>query len=144
MFAGYHYDLNFLTIHGKSRYPGLHVWLRDGTRIPVRVPDGCLLLQAGKQLAWLTGGDILEGMHEVVCTEATVAAAERAAQSGQRPLWRVSSTVFSHLRPDVTMSPLVGKTDAAHEYPPILVAEYVRRELESIRLAPQQSCKGTA
>lgn len=25
VFAGYHYDLNFITIHGKSRYPGLSV-----------------------------------------------------------------------------------------------------------------------
>lgn len=32
VFAGYHYDLNFLTIHGKSRFPGLHVWLRDGRK----------------------------------------------------------------------------------------------------------------
>ena len=29
-FAGFHYDLNFLTIHGKSRYPGLFVWTREG------------------------------------------------------------------------------------------------------------------
>lgn len=36
--AGFHSDLNFLTIHGKSRYPGLHIWLRDGTRTPVRIP----------------------------------------------------------------------------------------------------------
>jgi len=39
-------DMNMLTIHGKSRFPGLHIWLRDGRRMPVRVPDGCLLLQA--------------------------------------------------------------------------------------------------
>ena len=50
MFAGYHYDLNVMTIHGKSRFPGLFIWLRDGTRVPVKVPDGCLLLQAGKQV----------------------------------------------------------------------------------------------
>jgi hypothetical protein len=31
--AGYHYDLNFLTIHGKSRFPGLNIWLRDGTYV---------------------------------------------------------------------------------------------------------------
>lgn len=47
IFAGYHYDLNFLTIHGKARFPGLYVWLRDGRRIPVKVPEGCLLLQVG-------------------------------------------------------------------------------------------------
>lgn len=48
IFAGFHYDLNFLTIHGKSRYPGLFVWLRTGEKISVAVPEGCLLLQAGK------------------------------------------------------------------------------------------------
>lgn len=30
IFAGYHYDFNFLTIHGKSRYSGLFAWLRTG------------------------------------------------------------------------------------------------------------------
>jgi isopenicillin N synthase-like dioxygenase len=63
--AGYHYDLNFLTIHGKSRFPGLCIWLRDGTKVLVRVPDGCLLLQAGKQMEYLTGGHVLAGFHEV-------------------------------------------------------------------------------
>ena len=63
--AGFHYDLNFLTIHGKSRFPGLFVWLRDGRRVPVAIPQGCLLLQAGKQLEWLTAGHVRAGMHEV-------------------------------------------------------------------------------
>lgn len=43
--AGFHYDLNFLTIHGKSRFPGLYVWTRQGARTPVAVPDGCLIVQ---------------------------------------------------------------------------------------------------
>ena len=43
--AGFHYDLNFLTIHGKSRFPGLYVWTRQGVRTAVSVPDGCLLVQ---------------------------------------------------------------------------------------------------
>lgn len=46
-FAGVHYDLNFLTIHGKSRYPGLYIWLRSGEKVPVSIPNGCLLLQSG-------------------------------------------------------------------------------------------------
>ena len=29
VFAGWHYDLNFLTLHGRSRYPGLFV-VRQG------------------------------------------------------------------------------------------------------------------
>ena len=53
-----------MTIHGKSRFPGLFVWLRDGRRVPVAIPRGCLLLQAGKQLEWLTSGHIKAGMHE--------------------------------------------------------------------------------
>lgn len=64
-YAGYHYDLNFLTIHGKSRFPGLAVWLQDGRRMPVSIPDGCLLIQAGKQIEWLTNGHVRGGMHEV-------------------------------------------------------------------------------
>jgi hypothetical protein len=70
VFAGFHTDLNFLTIHGRSRYPvrlvrlvspylfaefsflqGLHIWGRNsGKRITVKLPPGHLLVQAGKQL----------------------------------------------------------------------------------------------
>jgi isopenicillin N synthase-like dioxygenase len=42
--AGFHYDIAFLTVHGKSRYPGLSVWLRNWQKIPVKIPNGCLLL----------------------------------------------------------------------------------------------------
>ncbi|CEP00972.1 hypothetical protein PBRA_008284 [Plasmodiophora brassicae] len=83
-FASVHYDLNFLTIHGRSRFPGLFIWLRDGRRVMVRVPPNCLLLQAGKQFEWLTGGEVLAGFHEVVVCDATldaVAAAKYALAS---------------------------------------------------------------
>lgn len=42
----------YSTIHGRSRYPGLHIWGRNtGKRIAVKVPPGrYLLVQAGKQL----------------------------------------------------------------------------------------------
>ena len=43
-FAGFHYDLNFITIHGKSKYPGLFLWTRDMKKQPVKIPEGCLLL----------------------------------------------------------------------------------------------------
>lgn len=66
VFAGFHYDLNFLTIHGKSRYPGLFVWLRNGERVSVSVPEGHLLLQAGSQFDLMTGGYITCGYHEVL------------------------------------------------------------------------------
>jgi len=98
-------DFNFLTIHGKSRFPGLFVWLKNGTKIPVAVPDGCLLLQAGKQLEYLTGGYIKAGFHEVIYSEKTKLAVEKAKAEG-RILWRISSTLFSHIRKDVVLEPL--------------------------------------
>lgn len=72
--AGFHTDLNFLTIHGRSRYPGLNIWARNtGKRLPVKIPAGnYLLVQAGKQLEHLTGGLIKAGYHEVVVNDQTL------------------------------------------------------------------------
>ena len=73
--AGFHTDLNFLTIHGRSRYPGLNIWARNtGKRIPVRFPPTgrYLLVQAGKQLEHISGGLIKAGFHEVVVNDATL------------------------------------------------------------------------
>ena len=70
--AGFHTDLNFLTIHGKSRFPGLYVWTPQGKKLLVRVRDGCLLVQAGKQFEWLTGGTVKAGFHEVVVVNETL------------------------------------------------------------------------
>lgn len=50
VFAGYHYDISFLTIHGRSRFPGLSIWLRNGQKVEVKVPLGCLLIQTGKEV----------------------------------------------------------------------------------------------
>jgi len=153
VFAGYHYDLNFLTIHGKSRYPGLFIWLREGKRIPVRIPDGCLLIQAGKQMEWLTGGHVKAGYHEVICTEETMKAASIAREEG-RPVWRVSSTVFSQIASDEVLRPLghfatrqeeeeeeEGERGrrGKEEYPEITAGNYVQQELQYINLAPS-SC----
>ena len=38
-------DLNFLTIHGRNRYPGLFIWLKNGEKKRVSIPEGHLLLQ---------------------------------------------------------------------------------------------------
>jgi len=73
--AGFHTDLNFLTIHGRSRYPGLNIWARNtGKRIPVKLPTTgrYLLVQAGKQLEHITGGLVKAGFHEVVVNDATL------------------------------------------------------------------------
>ena len=33
VFAGLHSDISFLTIHGKSKYPGLSVWTRNWKKL---------------------------------------------------------------------------------------------------------------
>lgn len=133
--AGYHSDLNFLTIHGKCRYPGLRIWLRDGSCQWVSVPDGCLLLQAGKQMEWLTGGEVPAGMHEVVVTDATVAAIQQAKDQG-RSLWRVSSTVFGHIASDAILKPLghFASIPLAASFPSKHAGEFVEEELATIQL----------
>jgi isopenicillin N synthase-like dioxygenase len=135
--AGFHYDLNFLTIHGKSRFPGLYIWLRDGTKVPVKVPDGCLLLQAGKQLEWVTGGEITAGFHEVVISKETVEAIERAKRE-KKPIWRVSSTLFSHVASDEMLKPFghFDSEEARKNFPPTLAGHQVEEELKMIKLAP--------
>lgn len=128
VFAGFHYDLNFLTIHGQSRFPGLNIWARNtGSKMAVSVPKGYFLVQAAKQLEILTGGTILAGYHEVVVTEATLAAMKRA-----RSHWRVSSTLFYHVASDELLRPLPPYIG---DYPPILCGDFVRQELEHLELA---------
>lgn len=102
VFNGFHYDLNWGTIHGRSRFPGLRVWPRDGAPFTVRVPKGALLFQVAKQLEWQTGGYFRAGFHEVVNLPDTVKAAQEAARTGRPPI-RVSSTVFAHVASDLTL-----------------------------------------
>ncbi|DBB09053.1 TPA: hypothetical protein ACH3X3_007676 [Trebouxia sp. C0006] len=134
-YAGYHYDLNFLTIHGKSRFPGLFVWLRNGRRVAVKIPAGCLFIQAGKQLEWLTAGFVKAGMHEVVCSEDTLLALNKAKAEGSST-WRVSSTVFGHIASDQVLTPLghFATAQATQEYPAVDAGKFVQQELEAIKL----------
>jgi isopenicillin N synthase-like dioxygenase len=133
--AGYHYDLNFLTSHGRSRYPGLYVWTRDGRRVAVKIPQGCLLVQAGAQFQYLTGGHVLAGFHEVVVSPATTAAIEATRAAG-RSLWRISSTLFAHINSDVLLQPLppFDSAEAKAAYPPLLTGDQVAAELAAINL----------
>ncbi|KAM5530742.1 hypothetical protein V8D89_015602 [Ganoderma adspersum] len=154
--AGFHTDLNFLTIHGRSRYPGLNIWARNtGKRIPVKFPPTgrYLLVQAGKQLEHLSGGLIKAGYHEVVVNDATLQAIERRkVENPDRPLIRISSTFFWHLSSDYDLTPIpalqerarslradtinLGKTDLEEEtvYEPMKVGQQVMNELKHIAL----------
>jgi len=151
--AGFHTDLNFLTIHGRSRFPGLHIWARNtGKRIPVIFPPTgrYLLVQAGKQLEHLSGGLVKAGFHEVVVSQSTVEAIERRKISHpDRPLIRISSTFFFHLSSDFDLQPLPSLASQAYAkhvnlgqetdeeeviYAPMKVGQQVQNELKHIAL----------
>ena len=146
IFAGVHYDLNFLTIHGKSNYGGLFIWLRNGEKKRVKIPDGCLLIQAGAQLEYLTGGECLSGYHEVIYTKDVRDQVlkikkenETKEDKDKKILWRVSSTLFSQIRQNVVLEPL-GKyrnEKSIQKYPPILTRDQVANELKAISLMTQ-------
>ena len=53
----------------------------------------------------MTGGYIPAGFHEVIYTDKTYDAYLKAKEE-KRILWRVSSTLFSHIRHDVDLAPL--------------------------------------
>ncbi|KAK7418026.1 hypothetical protein QQX98_004165 [Neonectria punicea] len=152
--AGFHTDLNFLTIHGRSRFPGLHIWARNtGNRIPVKIPPGnYLLVQAGKQIEHITGGLIKAGFHEVVINEKTLDTIEhRKRELPDRPLIRISSTLFWHLGSDFDLAPIPELAERARQlralqvengkdegqetgYPAMKVGHQVQEELKHIAL----------
>jgi len=132
--AGYHQDMNFISLHGKSRFSGLYVWLRDGKKTSVAIPDGCLLAQAGMQFEYLTGGAVTAGFHEVVVNDRTLEGIEKA-KSENRPLWRISTTVFLHIASDNTLRPLFDLDyESQDKYPPILAGDQVLNELKVIKM----------
>lgn len=133
--AGFHYDLNYITIHGKSKFPGLFIWLRNGEKRAVKVPDGCLLIQASKMLEYITGGYLYAGFHEVIVTDDTLERARIAKENGES-LWRVSSTLFSAFNYKETLKPFDEFMDQeeAGNYPPVSVYEFVEEELKAIEL----------
>lgn len=130
IFAHFHKDLDFLTVHGKANYPGLFVWTRAKKKMLVKVPDGCLLVQAGMQFERLTGGKVLAGLHEVVlCDETLERLAERKKQG--KSAWRVSSTFFSHIANDQYLEPLAPFEKDETKYPRVKAGQQVLDELNA-------------
>ena len=130
--AGFHYDFCLMTIHGKSNYPGLFIWLNDGTKLPVVLDDGYLLIQSGLELEIFTGGVIKAGLHEVILTEKAKTIYEERKQKGiSNAKWRVSSTVFGHVEHDTLIEPLghFATKENLEKYPPITGLDLMKREL---------------
>jgi isopenicillin N synthase-like dioxygenase len=137
----FHSDLNLLTLHGPATYPGLRIWLRNGTSLFVKIPPGHVLVQVGQQMEWLTGGVMEAGMHEVIVTREAL----QMRRFKSSP-WRISLPCFMHSASDMTLQVMpeaMRYADVAPEvvrererrYPPLTVGEQVERELRAIGLA---------
>lgn len=149
IFAGVHYGkiiwffrFKFLNNTWKIKLWRIIYLVKKWWKRKVRIPDGCLLLQAGRQLEYLTGGDCLAGFHEVVYTDEVKKVVDKKIEENKslgydkHKLWRVSSTLFSQIRQNVILEPL-GKfknSSSVQKYPPILTRDQVAEELKSISL----------
>lgn len=78
---------------------------------------------------------MLAGFHEVIVTPGTTAAITRQ-RSAHKSLWRVSSTLFSHIQSDQELGPLghFSTPQNLEKYTPLLTGDMVRRELQAISL----------
>lgn len=119
-------------------------------KMPVSIPPGCLLLQAGIMFEQITGGYVLAGYHEVVYTTATKDVVTNKLEENQKGanniLWRISSTLFSHLRYDVDLTPLEQMSHlhnqeavASGKYKTMTAHDKLMEELRAINLAPKIS-----
>ena len=108
-------------------------------------PGNYLLVQAGKQLEYITGGLVKAGFHEVTVNEKTIETmARRKAEQPDRPQIRISSTLFWHLNSDFDLAPVpalaarakalreeqekLGRDEGREgEYPPTKVGNQVQR-----------------
>ena len=93
------------------------------------------MIQAGKQIEYLTGGHVIAGFHEVIVSSNTKNTIDQRRAAG-KSLWRVSSTLFGHLQSDQILEPLghFKTPESSEKFPPKFVGDQVRDELRSINL----------
>ena len=96
----------------------------------------------------LTGGYVMAGFHEVMYTGETQKVYEQKALENQNGsnniLWRISSTLFGHLRYNVDLTPIEEikhlhnkENMAAGKYKKMTAHEKLMEELCAINLAPK-------
>ena len=96
----------------------------------------------------------MAGYHEVVYTESTKEVVDRKLKENENGanniLWRISSTLFGHLRYDVDLTPL-EELKALHneenvkagKYPQMTAHQKLMEELNAINLAPKMEINDT-
>lgn len=96
----------------------------------------------------ITGGYVTAGYHEVMYTDSTKAVVDKKLEEnengGNNILWRISSTLFSHLRYDVDLTPIEEMSQfhdqekiKAGKYPKMTAHEKLMEELRATNLAPK-------
>ena len=88
--AALHEDIDVFAIHTQGTHSGLFVYTDTGVRLQVAVPEGCYLVQAGRQLylkmrsmertGEIDHAPIYSGWHEVIVTQDAVDKARPAIE----------------------------------------------------------------
>ncbi len=133
-----HTDFNPLTLHGAAAYSTLVCWTKGGLPFLVRVPPGCLLVQAGVGLEWMTGGAIKAGYHQTVVLPETIRQIETLAPG--RSTIRASSTFFLHFDWEATLQvlPELRYPGCDDLYTSMLVGDHALQVIRAIGLAKQR------
>ena len=124
--AGAHEDINLITLLLGAEEAGLELLERDGRWLPVKPPQGAMVVNVGDMLQRLTNHRLPSTTHRVVNPPP-----ERRGTS------RYSMPFFLHPAPDFLIETLPGTVDAEHpnRYPqPITAHDYLHERLVQIGL----------
>ncbi|MFM9829310.1 MAG: isopenicillin N synthase family dioxygenase [Sphingomonas sp.] len=124
--AGAHEDINLITLLLGAEEAGLELLDRDGRWLPIKPPEGALVVNVGDMLQRLTNHVLPSTTHRVVNPPP-----ERRGQS------RYSMPFFLHPAPDFVIASLPGCVSAANpnRYPtPITAHDYLHERLVEIGL----------
>jgi hypothetical protein len=143
---GAHTDLGGLSGHSQANLPGcLRGWTRHGRRFIVRVPRRHTLHQVAQELEWVTGGELYAGFHEGVVPEENVDPGSESrinelrqqAHAAGHDLWRVTTTLFGHMRSECEIYPLepFANPEAIERFPRMLAGEHLAEGIRKIGLS---------
>lgn len=124
--AGAHEDINLITLLLGAEEAGLELLDRDGQWLPVKPPEGAMVVNVGDMLQRLTNHVLPSTTHRVVNPPA-----ERRGNS------RYSMPFFLHPAPDFVIETLPGcvSADRPNRYPePISSHDYLQERLVEIGL----------
>ena len=124
--AGAHEDINLITLLLGAEEAGLELLDRDGRWLPIKPPEGALVVNVGDMLQRLTNHVLPSTTHRVVNPPP-----ERRGSA------RYSMPFFLHLAPDFMIETLPGCVSAANpdRYPePITADAYLHQRLREIGL----------